>query len=353
MVAQTFKLLRVFSSVIVPWVFGMAMVVGGGALMCMSLFPNVYEVLASNFTKLSTNNDQPTLVTRRVNPERAGAAVQDCVDTSRKISGPNEVNVKNLPETSAEWAALISLAATTTNADPLLFVDAICGELSKASADMVRTVGSEGVAFGALQSATRAKVAKEVSSAPKLTISLPDLPETIYDLPEVKEISSVDVNFSVLCLGFLLLGAIWWRLVVIQKKVAAIHEKSSSDTTTKLTKGLADKAEQIDAVDGNLLARRTLSATKDLNERGIYVAAADVELEKDPKVIVLVVANATPTMQRASAYFSFFNTKGKKVGDLLSAPFLVPAQGIFNLRTVVPHNDGTWTKWRSEIRVAE
>lgn len=353
MLAPTVKLRRVFGSVIVPWVFGVALIVGGGVLVCMSLFPNVLEILELNFTKMSAKSTQPAVVARRVNPERAGAAIHDCVEASREMSAPVDVNTRNLPKTSADWATLISLAATSTNSDPLLFVDAVCGALSRATSDSVKAVGPEGVAFAALQSATSARIAKEVSSAPKVTIALPELPSYVYDISEVKDITPTEVNYLALCLGFLFLGILWWRLVVMQKKIASIHAQSSHERKKSAAKDLKSKSEHIEAVDGNLIARRTLSAAKDLNERGIYVAAADVELEKDPKLIVLVVANSTATEQRASAYFSFFNPEGKKVGDLLTAPFLVPAQGIFNLRTAVPQNDGTWTKWRSEIRLAE
>ncbi len=94
---------------------------------------------------------------------------------------------------------------------------------------------------------------------------------------------------------------------------------------------------------------RQLPAQQELNARGLYVAAADVDTESSPKMITLTVANAAKQAQSAIAHFVFFDANEQKVGSRQSPEFLVPPEGIFSLKTEVPPNDGSWVKWRSEI----
>jgi hypothetical protein len=94
---------------------------------------------------------------------------------------------------------------------------------------------------------------------------------------------------------------------------------------------------------------RVLPALSDVAEHGIYVAAADIDAESNPKIITLTVANSSQQNRSAYASFSFFNKSQIKVGDHKSPTFEVPPEGIYSLRTEVPTNDGSWVTWRSEI----
>ncbi len=94
---------------------------------------------------------------------------------------------------------------------------------------------------------------------------------------------------------------------------------------------------------------RQLPGQEELNERGLYVAAADVNTEANPKIITLTVANAGKLAQSAMAHFVFFDDHEQRVGSHRSPEFVVPPEGIFSLKTEVPPNDGSWVKWRSEI----
>lgn len=94
---------------------------------------------------------------------------------------------------------------------------------------------------------------------------------------------------------------------------------------------------------------RQLPGQQELNERGLYVAAADVNTESTPKIITLTVANAGQRAQLAAAHFVFFDDQEQRVGSHRSPVFIVPPEGIFSLKTEVPSNDGSWVKWRSEI----
>ena len=94
---------------------------------------------------------------------------------------------------------------------------------------------------------------------------------------------------------------------------------------------------------------RPLPGQQELSERGLYVAAADVNTESNPKIITLTVANAGKQAQSAAAHFVFFDGDEQRVGSHRSPEFVVPPEGIFSLKTAVPPNDGSWVKWRSEI----
>ena len=97
---------------------------------------------------------------------------------------------------------------------------------------------------------------------------------------------------------------------------------------------------------------RQLPGRQEFSEHGLYVAAADVDTESDPKMITLTVANAGKRAQSAVAHFVFFDTEDQRVGGHRSPDFVVPPEGIFSLKTTVPPNDGSWVKWRSEIAPA-
>ena len=97
------------------------------------------------------------------------------------------------------------------------------------------------------------------------------------------------------------------------------------------------------------LEQRVLPKESELEEKGLYVAAAEVQTDVEPKVIQLTVANSTQEERTAIANFTFYNADGVEVGLQDSGKFLVPAKGVVTVRTEVPENDGTWVKWRSEI----
>ena len=97
------------------------------------------------------------------------------------------------------------------------------------------------------------------------------------------------------------------------------------------------------------LEQRALPKESELQEKGLYVAAAEVITDVEPKVIQLTVANSTQEERTAIANFTFYNADGVEVGLQDSGKFLVPAKGVVTVRTEVPANDGTWVKWRSEI----
>jgi hypothetical protein len=97
------------------------------------------------------------------------------------------------------------------------------------------------------------------------------------------------------------------------------------------------------------LEQRVLPRESELEEKGLYVAAAEVQTDVEPKVIQLTVANSTQEERTAIANFTFYNADGVEVGLQDSGKFLVPAKGVVTVRIEVPENDGTWVKWRSEI----
>jgi hypothetical protein len=98
------------------------------------------------------------------------------------------------------------------------------------------------------------------------------------------------------------------------------------------------------------LEQRELPKESELEQKGLYVAAAEVKTDVEPKVIELTVANSTQEQRSATASFTFYNADGVEVGVKDSGKFSVPAKGVITVRTEVPENDGTWVKWRSEIR---
>lgn len=98
------------------------------------------------------------------------------------------------------------------------------------------------------------------------------------------------------------------------------------------------------------LEQRELPKESELEQKGLYVAAAEVKTDVEPKVIELTVANSTQEQRSATASFTFYNADGVEVGVKDSGKFSVPSKGVITVRTEVPENDGTWVKWRSEIR---
>lgn len=97
------------------------------------------------------------------------------------------------------------------------------------------------------------------------------------------------------------------------------------------------------------LSQRELPKESELEQKGLYVAAAEVKTDVEPKVIELTVANSTEEQRSATASFTFYNADGVEVGIKDSGKFSVPPKGVITVRTAVPENDGTWVKWRSEI----
>lgn len=128
------------------------------------------------------------------------------------------------------------------------------------------------------------------------------------------------------------------RVTALSGKIKLVDRSKRYDLISKKQKRAEPNLEQ-----------RALPKESELEQKGLYVAAAEVQTDSDPKVIQLTVANSTQEERSAIASFTFFNADGAEVGVQDSGKFLVPAKGVVTVRTEVPDNDGSWVKWRSEI----
>ena len=279
-----------------------------------------------------------------LDPVRAGAQIQQCVVTAAgSVPSRSDTPVPlRLSQTAADWSRLLSLSVNSAGADPAQLVAAVCGALSSASKQALAKLGPESLALSTLESSTaaaaRARIGQQLLAAQQgqeraWTAAIDRyLSQLLHQPAGIVFIAALIVVFA----GVLVLA---FRMAAVQRKLTLIDRSVRYGSLSAQSKQTTH-------------ARRVLDSAKALAEEGIYVAAADVELEADPKMIVLTVANATQAPKRATAYFSFFNAEEEKVGDHQTSPFTVPPEGIYNLRTAVPANDGSWIKWRSEIRPA-
>lgn len=287
--------------------------------------------------------DMPGTVesTALANTMQAGRAIQRCVMTaSGKLplqSGTPPA--LQLSQTADDWTRLVSISAKSTGAEPTALAGAVCGGLAAASEASLRDQGVESFALAQLEQAAAA-AARERMGQQLLALQAGQprswraaIEDYWRKLPADGSLMTVLAVFVLLLILFLILML---RMTSMHRKLALIDRSVRYGTLAK--QGSA--------------THRVLNSAKALIEQGIYVAAADVELDQDPKVIVLTVANATQAPKTATAHFTFFNAAEQQVGDHRSPPFTVPAEGIYNLRTQVPANDGSWVKWRSEIRHA-
>ena len=276
----------------------------------------------------------------------AASQLVDCLsEWARNQSIRRDITVDGLRAVShSEWINVLSIAASASGAGGDYFNRAsqfVCAALNKEElADKIFLTGVDDFALEALtylaqqsrqnqlllqQSAQQQRVFAELDSRLMGTL------QRLAMNPGVLLVGS-GAAFVVFLLLMLTLRMIW-----LSKKL-----------------NLMDRSIRYGSLggggsSGKSSPTRVLPALSDVADRGLYVAAADIDAESNPKIITLTVANSSLSDRSAHAYFSFFNESQVKVGEHRSPHFSVPSEGIFSLRTEVPSNDGSWVTWRSEI----
>ena len=270
-----------------------------------------------------------------------GEEIHACVAAAQsRIKSDTYAPLPAIPSRSAiDWERLASMTTNANGTAPAALVAAVCGAHASASDEDLRASGIESIALAQIEQAAMGAVReKEQHQQPVLQDTPPVTRRSMLE-DYARKLPPEGMLLAVIAI----LGLLMAMFLVIILRVTALHRKLTLIYRSVRYGTLSNQ---------DSVTRRALNSAKELAEQGVYVAAADVELDQHPKVIVLTLANAMQLPQKATVHFSFFNADEQKVGDHRTAPVTVPAEGIYNLRTPVPANDGSWVKWRSEIRPA-
>ena len=271
--------------------------------------------------------------------QRAAEKITICMNqaTERIAESSNLPTFMIAPHNSLHWQQVISFSS---QGKPVKYLnnmaDFVCAVLKNPkSVDHIDKLGMDQFVAESLHYMQTNPVEGQSGSADLLSTIKTEITQVLRSIVSnpLIVLTVAAASLLILLVFYLLL-----RVTALSGKIQLSDRSKRYDLISKKQKRAEPSLEQ-----------RALPKESELEEKGLYVAAAEVQTDVEPKVIQLTVANSTQEERTANANFTFYNADGVEVGLQDSGKFLVPAKGVVTVRTEVPENDGTWVKWRSEI----
>lgn len=271
--------------------------------------------------------------------QRAAEKITICMNqaTERIAESRNLPTFMIVPHDSLHWQRVI-LFSSQGKSDKYLnnMAEFVCAVLKNPkSVDHIDKLGMDEFVAESLHYLQTSPVEGQSGSADLLSTIKSEITQVL------RSILSNPLIVLTIAAASLLILLVFYLLL----RVTALSGKMQSSDRAKRYDLISKKQKRAEPS----IEQRALPKESELEEKGLYVAAAEVKTDVEPKVIQLTVANSTQEERAAIANFTFYNADGVEVGLQDSGKFLVPAKGVVTVRTEVPENDGTWVKWRSEI----
>ena len=291
------------------------------------------------FNALAVKNKSALGFTADERVQRAAEKITICMNqTTERIAASRDLpSFMIIPQDARHWQQVMTFASEGKSEKYLgSSSDFICEALKNPkSVELIDKLGIEQFVIESLQYMQTSSIEGNANSSDLLsTIKL----EITLVLSKILINPLIVLTVAAASLLILLVFYLLLRVTALSGKMKLADRSKRYDLISKKQKRAEPNLEQ-----------RALPKESDLEEKGLYVAAAEVKTDVNPKVIQLTVANSTEEQRSAKASFTFYNADGVEVGVQDSGKFLVPAKGVVTVRTEVPENDGTWVKWRSEI----